>query len=214
LASATQYKGERGMDIIWEIGFQAIKILTLVVGILGVTLSLLLLFAPNVTKTISKMCNRYVDIDQKINYLDKDISTESLIYRHNIISGSCLIVGSAFTIAFLFYSLDVKSFVNVFFGSQKFATTNEVIFSSFALLGKMAGIIGLIIGSILLFNPGQMRSIENKMNTWFTTQSVFAKLDQSQGDFDSMIYQRPLLYGSIGLITSILLTVLALTNML
>jgi hypothetical protein len=202
------------MDVIWEIGFQAIKILTLVIGVMGVVLSITLLFAPNLTKTISKMCNQYVDLDQKINYLDKDINTAGVIYRHNIISGSCLIVGSAFTIVFLFYGLDVKGFIAVFFGSQKFATTNEVIFSSFALLGKMAGITGLIIGSILLFNPGQMRGIEHKMNTWFTTQPVFAKLDQAQGDFDSIIYQRPLLYGSIGLITSLILTALAVTNIL
>ena len=202
------------MDIIWDIGFQVIKILTLVAGISGIALSLMLLFAPNLTKTISEMCNRYVDFDQKINYLDRDIPTDKLVYRHNIISGSCLIIGSAFTIAFLFYSLDVKSFVIVFFGSQKFATTNEVIFSSFALFGKLAAILGIIIGSILLFNPVIMKNIETKLNTWFTTQQVFAKLDQAQGDFDTVIYQRPFLYGSIGLITSIFLTVLAVTNIL
>ena len=202
------------MDIIWDIGFQVIKILTLVAGISGIALSLMLLFAPNLTKTISEMCNRYVDFDQKINYLDRDIPTDKLVYRHNIISGSCLIIGSAFTIAFLFYSLDVKSFVIVFFGSQKFATTNEVIFSTFALFGKMAAILGIVIGSILLFNPVIMKNIETKLNTWFTTQQVFAKLDQAQGDFDTVIYQRPFLYGSIGLITSIFLTVLAVTNIL
>ncbi len=153
------------MDIIWDIGFQAIKILTLVAGISGVALSLMLLFAPNLTKAISEMCNRYVDFDRKINYLDRDIPTDKLVYRHNIISGSCLIIGSAFTIAFLFYSLDVKSFVIVFFGSQKFATTNEVIFSTFALFGKMAAILGIVIGSILLFNPVIMKNIETKLIT-------------------------------------------------
>ncbi len=202
------------MEIIWEMAFQAIKILTLVVGILGMTLSLFLLFAPNVTKTIGKFANRYVDLEQRITYLDKDIRLEKLIYSHNIISGSLLIVGSAFTIVFLFYGLDVKSFVNVFFGSQKFATTNELIFSSFALFGKLVGITGLVIGSILLFNPAHVRNIENKLNTWFTTQQVFEKLDQAQGDFDSIIYDRPLLYGSVGLITSIILTVLAVVNIL
>jgi hypothetical protein len=210
----SQYTGERAMEIIWDIGFQVIKILTLVAGILGISLSLLLLFAPNLTKAISERCNRYVDFDRKINYLDRDINTDKIVYRHNIISGSCLIVGSAFSIVFLFYGLDVKGFVNVFFGSEKFATTNEVLFSSFALLGKLAAILGLIIGSILLFNPGQMQHIETKLNTWFATQPVFAKLDQAQGDFDTAIYQRPFLYGSIGLITSIILTVLAVTNIL
>ena len=202
------------MDTIWDIGLDALKILSLVVGILGVALSLLLLFSPNLTQSISKLCNRYVDFDKKILYLDKDIRTERLIYRHNLISGSCLIVGSAFTIVILFYKLDVTSFLNAFFGNQEFSTFNEIILSALALIGKIAGVLGMIIGSILLFNPGQMKNLENKLNTWFATQPMVAKLDQSHRQIDTIIYQRPLLFGSIGLITSILLTVLAVTNML
>ena len=202
------------MNIIWDIGLDALKILSLVIGILGAALSLLLLFSPSLTQSISKLCNRYFDFDQKILYLDKDIRTERLIYRHNLISGSCLIVGSAFTIVILFYKLDVTSFLKAFFGSQEFSSFNEVILSGFALIGKLAAVLGMIIGSVLLFNPGQMRNLENKMNTWFATQPMVEKLDQSHRQLDTIIYQRPFLFGSIGLITSILLTVLAITNIL
>jgi hypothetical protein len=38
------------MDTIWDIGLDALKILSLVIGILGVALSLLLLFSPNLTQ--------------------------------------------------------------------------------------------------------------------------------------------------------------------
>ena len=202
------------MNIIWAIGIDALKILTLVIGILGAALSLLLLFSPNLTQSVSKLCNRYFDFDQKILYLDKDIRTERLIYRHNLISGSCLIVGSAFTIIILIYELDVTSFLKAFFGSQEFSTFNEVILSGLALIGKIAAIVGMIIGSVLLFNPGQMKNLENKLNTWFATQPMVEKLDQSHRQLDTIIYQRPFLFGSIGLITSILLTVLAITNIL
>jgi hypothetical protein len=214
IPNGNKYTGEDGMDIIWDIGLDALKILSVVVGILGIALSLLLLFSPSLTLSISKLCNRYVDFDQKILYLDKEIRTERLVYRHNLISGSFLIVGSAFTIVILFYKLDVTSFLTAFFGSKGFSTFNEIILSTFALVGKVAGVVGMIIGSILLFNPGQMKNIENKMNTWFATQPVVEKLDQSHRQLDTMIYQRPLLFGSIGLIASILLTVLAITNIL
>ncbi len=202
------------MDIIWDIGLDALKIFSLVIGILGMLLSVLLLFAPNLIQTISQRCNRYIDLDQKILYLDKDIPTERLIYRHNLITGSCLIVGSAFTIVFLFYTLDVASFLTVFFGSQGFSTTKEIVIIALALVGKIAGVLGMIIGSILLFNPGQMKNLENKMNTWFATQPMIAKLDQSHRQLDTFIYQRPLLFGSIGLITSVILIILAITNIL
>ena len=54
------------MEIFWEIFLQAVEIFTLVVGILGVTLSLLLLFAPRFFKSLSEKLNRFVDVDTMI----------------------------------------------------------------------------------------------------------------------------------------------------
>lgn len=203
------------MDAIWEISLQAFEIFTLVVGILGVLISLLLLFAPKIVKTLSDKFNYSVEVDKKITrFADMDFRTENFIYNHNIISGVCLIVGSAFILVFLFYTLDVQSVVTVIFGSAKFASTNEWLVSSLAMLGKISGIAGIFLGSILLFSPDQLRSIESRMNTWFATESMVAKLDRSHRNIDTIVYRRPVVFGLIGLFTSLLLTFLAVNNLL
>jgi hypothetical protein len=203
------------MEIMWEICLQAVEIFTLVVGILGVVLSLLLLFEPQRVKSLSKTLNRYVDVDTMIkSVVDKEIRTDGLFYGHNVITGTCFIIGSAFILIFLYYRLDVKGFASLLSGYNQFPTTSEVIIGAMALIGKITGILGIIIGSILLFSPEQLRIIENRLNTWFSTQSMVDKLDRSYKAVDALVFHRPVAFGLIGLITSGVLLYLAIRNLL
>lgn len=202
------------MEFLWEISLQAVGILTLIFGILGIALSLLLLFSPNTTRKVSNLFNRYIDLDKKVSYLDKEIKIESLIYSHHILTGICLIAGSLFILVFLLFKLDVTSFVKIFFSSQKFYSISEIIFSSMAMIGKLVGVSGIIFGVIFLFSPSQMKKIENKVNIWFSTQNMINKLDETHHDIDTFIYRHAVLFGLIGLIISIFLTVLATINIL
>jgi hypothetical protein len=198
-----------------EIFLQAIEIFTLVVGAIGVFLSLLLLLAPLRFKKTGAILNRAVDIDSKItHFVDRDIPTDNLIYRHNIISGVCLMVASAFILVFLFYRLDVDGFLKVFFADREFNTIDEILFSSMALIGKIAGVIGMLIGSILLFSPEQMRQIEKRVDTWFATKPLWDKLDRPFENVDALVFRRPTVFGIIGLVTSLFLTFLAVKNLL
>lgn len=203
------------MGIIWEICLQTVEIFALVVAILGVLLSLLLLFAPQFIRSLSKTLNRHVDVDTKVlSIADKEIRTEGLIYDHNIITGTCFIIGSAFILIFLYYRLDVKSLASLFAGYSKSATISEVIVGAMALVGKLTGIVGIIIGSVLLFSPEQLRFIEGRLNTWFSTQSMVDRLDRTYQDVDAVVFQKPIAFGIIGLIPSVVLLYLAIRNLL
>lgn len=202
------------MDFFWEIALQTVSILALIFGILGIAFSLFLLISPNITRKISKVFNRSVDLDKKVSYLDKDIQTESIIYKYHVIAGISLIIGSGFILMFLVFKLDIATFANIFFSSQKYALINEIILNSFAIIGKLVGATGILIGFILLFSPGKMKKLEKKVNTWFSTQNMVSKLDENHHDIDTFIYRHAILFGLTGLITSIFLTFLATVNLL
>ena len=203
------------MKIIWEMGLQAVEVFTLVVGLLGIILSLLLLFDAQKIRALGRQFNRYIDIDRKFRQMiDRNISSDGLFYTHNILSGVCLIVGSAFILVFLFYRLDVQGFLVAIFGRGNFNTITDIVVSAMALVGKVAGIVGILLGSILLFDPDQLKSIEKRLNIWLATEPMIEKLEQSHPDVDTFVYQKPVLCGIIGLTTSILLTYLALGNIL
>jgi hypothetical protein len=202
------------MNIIQQIGLQAVEILTLVFGILGMTFSLLLMYSPNLTQSISSVFNRYVDIDHKVKYLDKDIQVDSFFYSHNMLFGTCIVAGSIFSLIFFFFKLDVSNFANIFFVSNRHLSTNEMIFSAVSWIGKVACFFGILVGTMLLFAPNKMRQIETKLNSWFETRHVFDKLDDSNRDLDTILFQRPMFFGAVGLIVSLFIIVLSILNLL
>jgi hypothetical protein len=202
------------MSLFQTIILDAVEILTLVFGILGITFSLLLIFSPSLTKSISAVFNRYVNFDEKVSYLDKDVQVDSFIYSHHVIFGLSLAAGSVFALVFFFFKLDVSTFANIFFVSGKYATTNKMIFEAVTWIGKVACFFGFICGILLLAAPQKMKRIENVMNSWFETSPVFDKLDESNRELDTLFFKYPVVYGSFGLIISLFIIVLSILNLL
>ena len=202
------------MEIIKEIGLEVIEILTLIFGILGMTFSAMLIFSPSRTKSLSNILNRNVNVDQKISVLDKDIEISSYFYNHHIVAGLLLIAGSAFALFFFYFSLDVDQFTKVFFGSQKQMFFGLIFLNSVLWVGKIACLVGLLIGITLMLAPGKMRRLETKLNSWFETRSMIEKLDQSSSNVDSFFFRHPLPVGLTGAIISFIVLSLSIINLL
>ena len=153
------------MNILWEIGLQAVEIMTLVVGMLGMAMSLLFLFAPSTARNLSTIFNRSVDVDKKLLFLDKSIRTDELIYGHPVIVGGGLVAASLFALIFFFFKVDIAEFTRIFFGPNHNSSVGEIIFQTVAWVGKVACFLGLAFGLCLLVSPATMRRIERKLNT-------------------------------------------------
>jgi hypothetical protein len=202
------------MEIIQEIGLQVIGILTLIFGILGMTFSAMLIFSPNLTKNLSAILNRNVNVDEKISFLDKDIQITDFFYSHHIVVGLVLIAGSAFALFFFYFSLDNAKFIKIFFGSQQQAFFGEILITVLLWVGKITCLTGLLFGSLLMFAPDKMKRLENKLNSWYETRSVFEKLDQTTNNVDSFFFRHPIPVGLTGAIISFLILSLSIIHLL
>lgn len=202
------------MEIFWEIGLQTIEILTLVFGVLGMTLSLMLLFAPRLAQSLSNILNRSVNVDKGIEYLDKEIEISDFFYSHHMAMGLALVAGSVFSLFFFFFSLDVSKFAGIFFGSRVNIFTAEFIVSAITWIGKIGCLAGLVIGLVLAFKPDFMKRIENKMNSWFATKPMIDKLDKSSHDVDTFLFRYPVAVGLTGAVISFFLIALSIINLL
>lgn len=201
------------VDLIAEICFQALEIFILILGITGLCISFLLLISPTKTQSISKLFDQKISVETKINYLDKPIGTDKLTYQHNIPFGIGLIAGSIFVLIFLFFQLDVIKVVKIF-SSPDYAFLIEIIISAMAMVGKIAGVLGLVFGFFLLFAPELMIKIENIMDSWVETESVVDKLDEFHHGIENIILKYPLLFGFTGLMTSATLILLSVVSLI
>ena len=202
------------MEIFWEIGLQTIEILTLIFGVMGMTLSLMLLFSPRLARSLSNILNRSIDVDKGIEYLDKEIEISDFFYNHHIAMGLGLVAGSVFSLFFLFFSIDVSKFVDIFFGSRVNIFTAELIMSAITWIGKIGCLAGLVIGLMLVFKPDLMKRIEHQMNSWFATKPMIEKLDKSSHDVDTFLFRYPIAVGLTGAVISFFLISLSIINLL
>jgi len=202
------------LEIFWEIGIQTIEILTLVFGIMGMTLSLMLMFSPRLTQNLSNILNRSIHVDKRLEYLDKDIQISDFFYNHHITFGFILVVGSAFSLFFFFFSLDVSKFAGIFFGSRTNVFTAELVVSTITWIGKIGCLAGLAIGLLLAFKPDSMKRLENRLNSWFETKPMIEKLDKSSHDMDAFFFRHSIAVGLVGAVISFFLISLSIINLL
>ena len=173
---------------------------------IGAAVSLLLILSPESVKAAGDWLDTKVNLDKKITYyLNLYIPTDRFAYRHNIFFGLALITGSLVVLIFLFFQLDIMRYNDVL---------DEVLVNSLALVGKIVGFAGIVLGLFLLFVPEKMKTIENKMNTWFDTQPLVDKLNKSYRDVDSIFFRHPIVFGIAGMISSIILIALSMKALL
>jgi len=202
------------MEIFWDIALHTVEILTLLFGVLGMTFSLLLLFSPRLTKTVGEFFNRNITVEPKLNLLDRDVKTETFIYSHHVIFGLCMVAGSVFALIFFVFDLNISDVAGVFIGSEKYLIILEIIFQAFAWIAKIACVLGIVFGVLLLFAPDKLRRIDGKMNTWFETRGIFAKLDRNIPEVDAFFFNHPFFFGLTGAVLSFLLITLSVVNLL
>ena len=202
------------MDFFWEIGIQTAEILTLIFGIMGMTLSLILLLSPRLAQNLSNVLNRSINVDKQLEYLDKDIQISEFLYKHHVAVGLLLVSGSAFSLFFFFFSLDVSKFAGVFFGSRDNFFTAELVVSVFTWIGRIGCLIGLAFGLLMVFMPELLKRIESRVNSWFETKPVIEKLDKTSHDMDSFFFRHPIAVGLAGAVISFFLVSLSIINLL
>lgn len=202
------------MELVNQILFDSLNISTLLFGISGIVLSILLLVSLNLTKHFSLFFNQYVNCEKKLEPLDKNIQTEHFLYSHNVMIGLGIIAGSVFFLVFLFFKLDIELILKLFKVSQTLLLLASVVLHSMALFGKIFGILGIIIGLLLSFAPNTLLLIEKKLNYWILTKPLEEKLNELHKDTDTICFLHPIVIGTIILISSAFLTVLSILNII
>jgi hypothetical protein len=202
------------MDIVWDITIHTVEILTLLFGVLGMTFSLLLMVSPRLTKTVGDFFNRNVNVEPKLNLLDKDFKTETFVYGHHIIFGLCMVAGAVFALIFFVFDLEISNIAIVFIGSEKYFFVLEIVFYTFVWVARVACALGIVFGGLLLFFPDRLQRIERKMNVWFETRGIFAKLDQNIPEVDAFFFRHPFFFGLSGALLSFLIITLSVANLL
>jgi len=193
------------VQAVLEIIIRVMEILTIIAGTAGVCLSLVLLFSPGLILRANKVLNRQVLTDGQLATLNPCVSSESFVLRHHVACGGLIVAGSIFIMLFLFISGRTPNSFGVF---------GDMALEFTILLGKTAGIVGLVAGALLFFFPAAFKALGQKTNISIDTRPVFNKLDCVQVDVDSFIIKNSWIFGLVGLAVSTALIIISVVNFL
>ena len=183
-----------------QILLDATAILTIASGTAGLFLSLGLIFFPERTRRIDAFLSRTYQLKERLAYFDQTIRDELFIYRHPTLYGGLFVLGAFVTLIFLFFQLDVQRLLW------------EMGLDVLILTGKMAGVLGVVIGLFLMTAPGRLQRIEKRLNAWIATQPLVDRLDVFNQVVNVFSFRHPKLMGSIGVLLSAVLILLSLAN--
>lgn len=193
-----------------EIGLDATALLTVVGGSAGLLLSLGLLFFPEHVRRLNTFLSRSYQVKERLAYFDREITNAPFVYRKPLIYGALMAVGSAVTLVFLFFQMDVDRLLGALDIQGNRRLLWEMALEAMTLTGKIAGGLGLLLGLFLMIAPASLQRFESRLNTWIATQSLVDRLDDHHDTFDGLAFRRPMLTGGIGALLSIILIVLSL----
>lgn len=202
------------MNVVFDIALHTVEVVNLVSGILGMTLSLLLLFAPGVARNLSGLFNREVDTDRRLTFLDRSFASEKLIYGHPLLVGGCLSAGAAFGLVFLFYDFNAHKYASIFFGPGFHPILGEFVFQVVAWIGRVACTLGVLAGGSLMIAPEALRSLDRRLSAHFDTGQWIDRLQRPAHSLDSVFFRYPIVFGLFGGAVSCLLIVLSVLNLL
>jgi hypothetical protein len=195
-----------------QIFLDTTAILTIVSGSAGLLLSLGLLFFPERTRRIDAFLSRNYRLNERLAYFDQTIRNELFIYRHPILYGGLFVLGSLVTLIFLFFQLDVQRLLTVLHVQETQRMFWEMGLEALVLTGKLAGVLGVIVGLFLMTAPGRLQLIEKRLNAWIATQPLVDRLDVFNQVVNVFSFRHPKLIGSIGVLLSTALILLSLSN--
>jgi hypothetical protein len=193
------------VQLILEIIIRVAEILTIVAGLAGILVSMVLLFSPAMIRKANRVLNKQMLTENQMTAFNPAICSEPFTLRHHIACGGLLVAGSIFILLFFFLGAPVPAGFGLFMDMA-------IYFS--VLLGKTAGIVGFAAGALLFFSPGAFKAVGEKVNIWVDTEPAFNKLDTFSVDVDSIFIKYPLVCGLLGLVVSTALIVISIANFL
>lgn len=179
-------------------------IFLLVGGLSGVLLGAALVWRSDAALRFVGRMNRWVSTQQALRVLDTPRSLDGPSARLRRWLGAFLVLGGAFSAAFLLARLNVDrgSFVPGV-NLQRWFVSGVVLLSMRWLL-VVGGAFAFAIGVLMLFFPQRLSAFEERMNRWYSSRRLADAEERMHTPLEPRVQASPRAAGSIIAIASLL----------
>jgi len=158
--------------ILWR----SLAIFLLVGALMGIAVSLVLLFRPQLMTHINRLANRWISARWMNQWLDHSFDIEHWFYRHHRLLGVLTVVGAGYVMVYFGLLFDKVVALRHLSGILP-ARLLDWLLDVLVLTLLPGAAIALLIGLFLWLRPGLLRGIEESSNRWISSRKATRLLD-------------------------------------
>lgn len=177
-------------DVIWRLLFQFFIVLVLVFASVGFAAGIGLIVSSARTLRLLNAMNRWVSTRGALRAMELPRSTEQLSHRNRRVMGWALIAGGLFAAIGLAAGVDQATFGKTFARGDS-ATLLAIAAGTVRWFLVVGSVAGAVVGSMLVFLPDALASLEKHANRWFSPRQALRGGDDMRLNLDQLVAAHP-----------------------
>lgn len=156
--------------------WRALAIFLLIGAIMGVAVSLLLIFKPHLLARTSQMANRWISTRRMDQLLDRSIGIEQWFYQHHRLLGILITFGACYILVYFGLLFDKPTTLQSLAGYAP-SWLRDILLDALVLASLIGAVVALFVGLFLWLRPSQLRGIEESANQWISSDRAVRMLE-------------------------------------
>ena len=194
-----------------EIFYDASYLFIVVGTIIALILGLGLIFAPNTTLKINEKINTRISLREKTKAIETPIKSEPFFYKHAIISGAILVIGSLFVL-YTLATFNAYSLIP-YLPKSISAPAWDWLLQAGQIFFFISCTFILLFGLVVLIRPSQIKNFEEVANRWISTRQRFSKMSSEINTANKLVNTYPRVFGSFITLLSLIVLIFLLPEL-
>lgn len=187
--------------ILWR----TLAIFLLIGALMGIAVSLLLIFKPHLIERVNRVANRWVSMRHISRWMDRSIRIERWCYRHHRPLGLFLTLGGAYILVYFGWRFDKPIALHSFSSFVSNKLLLDTLLQALVLFELIGGVFALLVGLVIWLRPSLLRGMEKESNQWLSFRRATKVLDVQHDQVDLFVEQHAQRVGWLLLVGNIYL---------
>ncbi|MDO8767537.1 MAG: hypothetical protein Q7K57_02295, partial [Burkholderiaceae bacterium] len=169
--------------ILWR----TLAIFLLIGALMGIAVSLLLIFKPHLIERVNRVANRWISMRHISRWMDRSIRIERWCYRHHRPLGLLLTLGGAYILVYFGWRFDKTIALQSFSSFVSNKLLLDTLLQALVLFELIGSVFALLVGLVIWLRPSLLRGLEKESNQWLSLRRATKVLDVQHDQVDLFV---------------------------
>lgn len=168
--------------ILWR----SLAIFLIVGALMGVAVSLLLIFKPHLMERVNRVANRWISTRRVSRLMDRSIDIDGWLFQRHRPLGILAVLGAAYMLVYFGLLFDKAAALQHWTGSVPTKLLDGLL-DAMVFTALLGGVVALVVGMFFWLRPSLLHGIEKEADQWITIRRATKVLDVTHDQMDRFV---------------------------